>query len=278
MNYRHAFHAANFADCMKHALVHALATALLRKATPFRVLDTHAGIGLYDLQSNEARRTGEWRDGIGRLETVQDGPLLPWLTLVRSFPRGTYPGSPALLRAMLRAPEQANDHLALCELHPEDHATLRAAFRGDGQVSVHWRDAYEALTALTPFPERRGLVLMDPPFEAEGEFGRMAEGMAGLSRRFRGAIQAAWYPVKHRAPVRAFHDALAGSGIRDVIACEIWLREPTDPTRLNGCGLAVVNPPFGFPGTARDILAALHARFDDGEAGAGWSVTEVVPE
>jgi 23S rRNA (adenine2030-N6)-methyltransferase len=274
MNYRHAFHAANFADCMKHALVHALVTALARKATPFRVLDTHAGIGLYDLQSNEARRTGEWRDGIGRLETIQDGPLLPWLTLVRSFPRGTYPGSPSLIRAMLRP----TDHLALCELHPEDHATLRAAFKGDAQVSVHKRDAYEALAALTPFPERRGLVLLDPPFEAEGEFERLAEGMAKLSHRFRAAIQAAWYPIKHRAPVRGFRDAVIASGMRDVIACELWLREPTDPTRLNGCGLLVVNPPFGFADKARSLLGALYARFDDGEPGGGWAVTEIVPE
>ncbi|MBB5693893.1 23S rRNA (adenine(2030)-N(6))-methyltransferase RlmJ [Muricoccus pecuniae] len=274
MNYRHAFHAANFADCTKHALLHALVLALLRKPTPFRVLDTHAGIGLYDLQSEQARRTGEWRDGIGRLEGVAEGPLLPWLERVRSFPRGTYPGSPALIRAMLRP----GDHLALCELHPEDAATLRAAFKGDAQVSVHKRDAYEALAALTPFPERRGLVLMDPPFEAEGEFERLAGGMAALSRRFRPAIQAAWYPIKHRAPVRAFQDALAASGLRDVIACELWLREPTDPTRLNGSGLAVVNPPFGFADTARAILAALEARLSDSERGAGWAVTEIVPE
>lgn len=274
MNYRHAFHAANFADCMKHALVHALVTALARKATPFRVLDTHAGIGVYDLQSEAARRTGEWRDGIGMLEAIHDGPLLPWLTLVRRFPAGRYPGSPALVRAMLRP----GDHLTLCELHPEDAATLRAAFRGDPQVSVHQRDAYEAATALTPFPERRGLVLLDPPYEAEGEFARLAAAMAVLSRRFRPVVQAAWYPIKHRAPVRDFTDALAAAGLRDVLSCELWLREPTDPTRLNGCGLAVVNPPFGFPDAARSLLAALHARFHDGERGGGWAVAEIVPE
>jgi len=274
MNYRHAFHAGNFADCAKHALIHAIVAALGRKPAPFRVLDTHAGIGLYDLRSSEARRTGEWRDGIGRLETVEDGPLLPWLSLVRGFPRGTYPGSPALVRAMLRPA----DRLALCELHPEDHAALRAAFRRDARVAVHRRDAWEAIGALTPFPERRGLVLMDPPFEAEGEFARLADAMAALSRRFRGAVQAAWYPIKHRAPARAFLDALAASGTRDVIACELWLREPTDPARLNGCGLAVANPPFGFREEAGAILAALHARLDEGEAGGGWTVREVVPE
>jgi 23S rRNA (adenine2030-N6)-methyltransferase len=170
------------------------------------------------------------------------------------------------------------DHLALCELHPEDAATLRAAFKGDPQVSVHKRDAYEALAALTPFPERRGLVLLDPPFEAEGEFDRLVGGMTALSRRFRPAIQAAWYPIKHRAPVRAFRDALVASGLRDVIGCELRLREPTDPTRLNGCGLVVVNPPFGFAETARTLLAALHQRLDDGETGGGWDVAEIVPE
>ena len=274
MNYRHAFHAANFADCMKHALVHALVAALSRKATPFRVLDTHAGIGLYDLQSEEARRTGEWRDGIGMLEAIQDGPLLPWLRLVRGFPPGTYPGSPALIRAMLRS----GDHLALCELHPEDAATLRAAFRGDPQVSVHRRDAYEAAAALTPFPERRGLVLFDPPFEVEDEFERLSATMVRLAQRFRPAVQAAWYPIKHRAPVRAFTDAIAASGLRDVIACELWLREPIDPRRLNGCGLLIVNPPYGFAETARSLLAALQARFDDHERGGGWAVTRIVPE
>jgi 23S rRNA (adenine2030-N6)-methyltransferase len=274
MNYRHAFHAANFADCMKHALVHAIVAALTRKPTPFRVLDTHAGLGTYDLQSTESRRTGEWRDGIGRLENVTEGPLLPWLSLVRSFPPGTYPGSPALVRAMLRP----TDHLALSELHPEDHAVLRAAFRNDPQVSVHRRDAYEAIAALTPFPERRGLVLLDPPYEAEGEFDRLSEGMTLLSRRSRNVIQAAWYPIKHRAPVRGFHAALQSSGIRDVLACEFRLREPTDPTRLNGCGLAVVNPPYGFDETARGILAALLERLSDHERGAGWDVARVVPE
>ncbi|WP_338661651.1 23S rRNA (adenine(2030)-N(6))-methyltransferase RlmJ [Pararoseomonas sp. SCSIO 73927] len=274
MNYRHAFHAANFADCMKHALLHALVAALARKPAPFRVLDTHAGIGLYDLQSEEARRTGEWRDGIGLLEGVAEGPLLPWLEVVRSFPRGTYPGSPALIRAMMRE----DDHLALCELHPEDAETLRAAYRGDPQVSVHRRDAYEALAALTPFPERRGLVLMDPPFEREGEYERLVAGMGSVARRFRPAVQAAWYPVKHRAPVRAFHDALRESGLRDVLALELWLREPTDPTRLNGSGLVVLNPPFGFADTARAILAALGAAFRTSEPGQGWTVTEIVPE
>ena len=278
MNYRHAFHAGNFADCAKHALIHAIVAALLRKPAPFRVLDTHAGIGAYDLQATEARRTGEWRDGIGRLSRVMDGPLLPWLDAVRRFGPATYPGSPALLRAMLRP----DDRLVLCELHPEDAATLRAAYRRDPAVAVHARDGYEAAAALTPFPERRGLVLLDPPFEAADEFARLADAVARLHRRFATGVIAAWYPVKGRAPSRAFRDGIAASGIRDVLALELHLRAPTDPARLNGCGLLVVNPPFvapgGFEAAARGILGALLRHLSDGEPGAGAEVIRVAPE
>ncbi len=274
MNYRHAFHAGNHADCVKHALLHALVTALLRKPAPFRVLDTHAGVGTYALNATEARRTAEWRDGIGRLGRVTDGPLRPWLSLVRTFPAATYPGSPALVRAMLRP----GDHLTLCELHPVDAATLRAAHRRDPQVSVHHRDGHEAAPALTPFPERRGLILLDPPYEAPDEFDRVANTMARVHRRFPAGIQAAWYPIKGRAPARAFRDGFAAAGIPDVIALELHLRAPTDPARLNGSGLLVVNPPWGFEDAARDLLGALLAHLSDGEPGAGIEVARVTPE
>ena len=275
MNYRHAFHAGNFADCLKHALLVWIVRALGRKPAPFRVLDTHAGAGAYDLGSEEARRGGEWQSGIGRLLDVVDGPLADYAALAREAGApARYPGSPALVQALLR-PE---DRLACVELHPEEHAALRARFRADPRVSVHRRDAWEALRALTPFPERRGLVLMDPPFERPGEFERLSEGLALVSRRFRGAVQAAWYPVKHRAPVRAFHAAIGAAALRDVAAAELWLREPTDPTRLNGCGLLVVNPPWGFEAEAGGILAALLERLGGGEPGQGWAVTRIAEE
>jgi 23S rRNA (adenine2030-N6)-methyltransferase len=275
VNYRHAFHAGNFADCVKHALLVALLRALAAKDKPFRVLDTHAGIGDYDLAASEATRTGEWRDGIARLDGVTDGPLADYVALVRAagYP-ARYPGSPALARALLRP----GDSLVLVELHPEDHATLKARFRRDAQVAVHRRDAWEALRALTPFPERRGLVLVDPPFEQEGEFDRLAAAIAELRRRFRAGIVAAWYPIKHRTPVRAFHAALRDAAVPDCLACELTLRHPTDPARLNGCGVLVANPPFGFEQQAATILQALLGRLGRGEDGAAIQVTRVTPE
>jgi 23S rRNA (adenine2030-N6)-methyltransferase len=276
VNYRHAFHAGNFADCVKHALLLALLRGLLAKDKPFRVLDTHAGIGRYDLSAPEPQRTGEWRDGIGRLAAGEPAPELEdYLAQVRAagFP-SAYPGSPALIRALLR-PE---DRLALCELHPDDHATLKAMFRGDAQVAVHRRDAWEAVTALTPFPERRGLVLIDPPFEQEGEFDRLAGAIATLRHRFRAGIVAGWYPIKHRAPVRAFHMALRDAAVPDCIVCELALREPTDPARLNGCGLLVANAPFGFPAQAQAILDALLVGLGRGEDGAAATVARITEE
>jgi 23S rRNA (adenine2030-N6)-methyltransferase len=280
VNYRHAFHAGNFADCVKHALLLALLQGLLAKAKPFAVLDTHAGIGAYDLGAAEPQRTGEWRHGIAR---VMDGAA-PALTAYREAVRkagfpAAYPGSPALIRARLR-PE---DRLILCERHPEDHAALKRRYRGDAQVAVHRRDAWEAIGALTPFPERRGLVLIDPPFEQEGEFERLAAAFVALRHRFRAAVVAGWYPIKHRAPVRAFHAALrgaplGGSAVPDCLACELTLREPTDPARLNGCGLLVANPPYGFETTAAAILDALLAALGTGEDGATAAVTRLTAE
>ncbi|HZF76256.1 MAG TPA: 23S rRNA (adenine(2030)-N(6))-methyltransferase RlmJ [Acetobacteraceae bacterium] len=275
MNYRHAFHAGNFADCVKHALLVTLLRALSAKAKPFRVLDTHAGIGLYDLSAGEAQRTGEWRAGIGRLLDIREGPLADFVAVVRGAGcPPLYPGSPAIVRALMRP----DDRLVLVELHPEDHALLRARYRADPQVAVHRRDAWEAVGALTPFPERRGLVLVDPPFEQPGEFERVAQALGALQARFRAAIVAAWYPIKGRAPARAFHTAIREAGLRDTIAAELTLREPTDPARLNGCGVLIMNPPWRFAEAAQAMLDELLARLGTGEAGASARVTRITGE
>ncbi len=266
MNYRHAFHAGNFGDCFKHALLVWLLRAMRRKPAPMLVLDTHAGIGRYDLSAGPATRTGEASGGIFRLLDDPPPPLADYVGLVREL--GLYPGSPAIARALLRP----GDRLACCELHPEDVATLRRVFAGDRRVAVHRRDAWEALGALLPPAERRGLVLIDPPYEAPDEFDKLVAGLRLGHARFASGVFAAWYPVKHRAPVRAFHAAMRESGIRDIVTAELWLREPLNAARLNGCGLLVINPPFRFEAEAPDILAALLARLGAREAGEGFSV------
>jgi 23S rRNA (adenine2030-N6)-methyltransferase len=257
MNYRHAFHAGNFADCVKHAVLIWLLTALHRKPAPFFVLDTHAGTGHYDLTDGPAERTGEWHHGIACLLENPPPPLIPYVDLVKTL--GLYPGSPVIIRALLR--EQ--DRLAACELHPEDAAALRRRFARDPQVAVHHRDGWDSLTALLPPAQKRGLVLIDPPYEALDEHTTLLEGLRASRARFPTAIHVGWYPIKHRTPVRDLHDAIRASGPRDAIAAELLLRLPTDPTRLNGCGLIIINPPFRAESELDLLLAAMSKRLSN---------------
>ncbi len=276
MNYRHGFHAGNFADCMKHALLVWLVRALGAKPAPLLLLDTHAGAGLHALSSPEAERTGEWREGIGRLLEQPVAPALAdYLALVRQGGAPSfYPGSPWLLRAMLRP----DDRLAACELHPEEHAALRGTIGRDPRVAVHRRDGYAAVAALLPPGGgiRRGLTLVDPPFEQADEFARIAAAIAAARRRFGTGVVAAWYPIKHRAPSRAFLDRLADGGVTDLVAAELLLRPPLDPGRLNGCGLLVASPPFGYEAAAAEILAAIADTL--GIGAATGTVRRLTPE
>ncbi|MDR3532836.1 MAG: 23S rRNA (adenine(2030)-N(6))-methyltransferase RlmJ [Rhodopila sp.] len=272
MNYRHAYHAGNFADCFKHALLVALLDSFARKAAPYFVLDTHAGAGRYDLDAEEARRTAEADTGIRRLLQHPSPSLRRYLGLVEQL--GLYPGSPALIGAVLRG----NDRLACCELHPEDAATLRRHFRRDPRVEVHERSGWEALGALLPPREKRGLVFIDPPFEDRNEFFTLADGLRRAHGRFSHGIFAAWYPIKQMAAVRSFHGSLVSSGIRDVLAVELYLRETTNPDRLNGCGLAVINPPYQFEDQAHLIANAVLDGVGDNEIGAGTAVIRLADE
>jgi 23S rRNA (adenine2030-N6)-methyltransferase len=255
MNYRHAYHAGNFADCMKHALLVMLLRAQMRKPAGLFILDSHAGAGRYDLAAAAAARTGEARDGILRLLAAPPLPALAdYLGLVGQL--GLYPGSPLIIQAVLRA----EDRLSCCELHPEEYAALRRALGRDPRVAVHARDAWEALPALLPPARqmpRRGLVLIDPPFEQPDEFSRLAAKLRQAVTRFPGGVFAAWYPIKHRAPVRDFQDQIRALGLRDVIALELYLRPPLDAARLNGCGLLIIRPPYGSEAAAVPILHAL---------------------
>lgn len=279
VNYRHAYHAGNPADVLKHVVLVLLLEALRAKEKPFCVLDTHAGIGRYDLTGIEAGKTGEFRDGIGRLlEASPSSPALAaYLDLVRAENGAgpglsAYPGSPRIARAMLRS----GDRLVLVELHPEDEATLRGLFRGDPQVSIHRRDAYEALRALLPPPERRGLVLVDPAFEVADEFQRMVAGIRAAHRRWETGLYALWYPIKHDAPVERFHGELAMTGIRRMLVVEMTLYRDRPADRLNGSGLVIVNPPWRLEEQLREALPPLHSAL--AKDGGGVRIEWLVPE
>lgn len=285
MNYRHRYHAGNFADVFKHAILVLLLRRLLAKETPLLVLDTHAGIGRYDLASPEAQKTGEFRAGIARLMAEPEPPTLlaPYLDLVRAAnpvnsanPRGAlrhYPGSPAIAALLLR-PE---DRIIACELHPEDAQSLKREFASDRRVAIHHQDGYRALKAFLPPPERRGLVLIDPPFETTDEAEKLLKGLAQAHRRFPGGCYALWYPLKDRAPVEAWQRQLRDSGIRRILVTELLVQSPLLPDRLNGAGLVVINPPWRIEAEIEPLLAALAPRLAQG-AGAGGICRWLVPE
>jgi 23S rRNA (adenine2030-N6)-methyltransferase len=281
MNYRHAYHAGGFSDVMKHAVLALALERLKAKDTPFWVLDTHAGIGRYDLGSPEARKTGEYRDGIARLLAADPkslpGELKPYLGAVKALNGGGalrwYPGSPRLVRSLLRA----QDRLVALELHPEDAETLAALFQRDPQVRIQQMDAYTGLKALLPPQERRGLVLIDPPFEETGEFERVVHGLRQACRRWATGHYMIWYPVKDRAPVAAFHAALKDLGIPRILAVELLLHPDDDPERLNGCGLILVNPPWPIEDKLKTLMPAL-AQILGADPGAGARLDWLVPE
>ena len=282
MNYRHAFHAGNFADVVKHAVLALLLERLKQKAGPFCMIDTHAGIGRYDLSAIEAQKTGEFHSGVGGLLAAPaqalPAELAPYLDIVRAMNAGLaaprwYPGSPRLALDLLRP----QDRLALIELHPEDARTLQHLFGGDRRVKVHHGDGYTALKAFLPPKERRGLALIDPPFERKDEFVRLARALRQAYRRWATGHFVLWYPIKGREPVDEFHRALQAAAVPRILIAEFLLRPSDDPTRLNGCGLALVNPPWQIDETLAALLPKLAGLLEverGGYARVDWLVSE----
>jgi 23S rRNA (adenine2030-N6)-methyltransferase len=275
LNYRHQFHAGNFADGFKHALLLALIRALQRKETGFLLVDTHAGRGAYDLEraargDAQARRP-EWPDGIGRLWAREDWPggLADYVAAVRAWDREAgnlaaeprfYPGSPVLARRQMRP----QDRLSLWELHPAECAALRALLAGSPGVSIHEADGYGAARAVLPPRERRALVLIDPPFEAADEGSRIEAALGEALDRLPSAVCAIWYPLTDRARSAGFVGGLAELG-RPALDLQLLI----DPAAegLRGCGVAVVNPPWGFEPEGRIMAEALAGALGVGGAG-----------
>lgn len=282
MNYRHVFHAGNFADVVKHTILTRILAYLMRKEAPFRVIDTHAGVGLYDLRGAAAEKTGEWVDGIGRLiDSDLPGPaktlLTPYLDAVRAQnPDGElrfYPGSPLITRNMLRQ----QDRLMALELHPVDVEALRENFAGDFQVRVTHVDGWQALGTHLPPKEKRGLVLIDPPFEERNEFERMAQNLIKAHKRWPTGLYALWYPIKDAADVDKFVGMLKASAIPKILRLELTIRQPSNPPRLHGTGMIVINPPFVLEEEMRVLMPVLADVLSD-EGRGRWTIDWVAGE
>jgi 23S rRNA (adenine2030-N6)-methyltransferase len=276
MNYRHAYHAGNFADVFKHAALALIIEHLKLKPQPFRVIDLHGGRGAYDLAGVEAGRTLEWIDGIGRLLGMDAPPLPvaaaalldPYLGVVRALNEdgrlSLYPGSPLIAARLLRA----GDRLLANELHTEDHAALAALLAREARARVTHLDAAAAVKAFLPPPERRGLVVIDPPFEARDEFDRILAALAEAHRRFAHGVYLVWHPIKAQGPVEAFAAQAARIGFDKALRAELMIRTGTDETRFNGCGLLILNPPWTLQAALGQLGPMLAERLA-AEPGAG---------
>jgi 23S rRNA (adenine2030-N6)-methyltransferase len=275
MNYRHAFHAGNFADVVKHAVLARLLVHLGGKPAPYRVIDTHAGAGLYDLAGPEATRSGEWEAGIARVLAGIDGMtvparalLAPYLDVVAAHnPNGrlaVYPGSPALAAALTRP----QDRLVVCEREPSAAAALTRNSAKDRRVKTIAIDGWTALNAYVPPKERRGLAFVDPPFEAADDFARLAQGLEAAHRKWATGTYALWYPIKGRDEPNALARRLVRAGIGKILRAEVDVAPPADPPRLCGCGLIVVNPPWMLAQELESLLPELVRILAAAERGA----------
>jgi 23S rRNA (adenine2030-N6)-methyltransferase len=264
MNYRHAFHAGNFADVFKHAVLTRVLVLLMRKETPLRFIDTHAGAGRYDLDSEAARRSPEWRDGVARLLKARPqgevaSLLAPYLQAIGPYDEAegrpfSYPGSPALAQSLLRA----QDRIALCEALPEERERLSAALGRDSRLRIAGTDGYVALNAYVPPKERRGLVLVDPPFEAPDEAKQIEVALARAIRKWPRGVYALWRPIKDEREDAHFRNSIAALGAPNVLRLEIDVGAVApgahSPAPLHRTGLILVNPPFGLVDEARVLM------------------------
>ncbi|MBB3859533.1 23S rRNA (adenine2030-N6)-methyltransferase [Novosphingobium hassiacum] len=273
MNYRHSFHAGNSADVVKHSLLIALVRALQLKQSALTLIDTHAGCGLYDLDSDDAQRTGESTQGVLRAFAHPDPLLNDYCAAVRAVNVGAephlYPGSPQILAQLLRP----QDFLILNEKHPEDVYTLRGVMRGTS-AAVHQRDAYELWLAMLPPRTPRGVVVVDPPYEQLDERARITATLAAAHRKWAHGVTVIWYPLKDRTTHWRWKEQLRKLGIPKLLWVEHWLYDSDQAGIYNGAGLFIVNPPYAFTRALPPLLEALRAALvpegHEGEVTSDW--------
>ena len=279
MNYRHAYHAGNHADVLKHLVLSRLLALLAKKDAPYAYLDSHAGIGLYDLHGDQASRTGEWLEGIQRVWQADDVPALfdDYLGVIRALnPDGQlryYPGSPEVARELSR--EQ--DRLQLNEKHPEDGQLLKANMKYDRRVAVHLGEGWHVPRALLPTAQKRTVLLIDPPFEQADELQRCAQAMKESIARMRQAVVAIWYPIKDQRQLKRFYQDLQGTGAPKLLRVELLVHAADNAdVGLNGSGLAIANPPWGLEDELRSVLPWLGQNL--GQTQGGWKLDWLIEE
>jgi len=281
MHYRHHFHAANFADVFKHSLLTGALCAISRKPAPWCLIETHSGAGRYRLDGAQAEQSPEWREGLGRIWSRQDAPemVADYLRIVRALQDGpagpsaptVYPGSPLIAAALARDV----DRLVFCERVAEVAEELRDALAPYRNTVVHLRNGYEA-AALLPPAERRGLVLIDPPFEHPDEFGLVADFVAAARQRFAHGVYMIWYPLKKRFDAGRFVRRVAREAGAEVLNLEFTVAAPAEG-RMQACGVLFVNPPYGFDAQCEPALQWLVAHLGRGPA-AGYTLERLAPQ
>ncbi|HSW70909.1 MAG TPA: 23S rRNA (adenine(2030)-N(6))-methyltransferase RlmJ [Gammaproteobacteria bacterium] len=262
MNYCHLYHAGNFADVIKHLVLVSLATSLLRKETAFCFLDTHAGRAYYDLLSESAQKTKEYESGISKVMARENPPPLVkhYLACIQKINKqlsasqarslSYYPGSSFIVRQFLRP----FDRIVATELHPHEHQELKKASRSDQRLAIHCMDAYQSLKAFLPPPEKRGFVLIDPPYENPDEFKKLGKAIISALQRWQTGSYTIWYPLKERLPVDHFHSLLKKNITGKILVLELSIYPEDVPNRLNGCGLVLINPPWKFDQEMQAVL------------------------
>ncbi len=284
MNYRHAYHAGNFADVLKHIILTRVLTYLKRKEAPFFVLDTHAGTGRYDLTDTEAQKTLEFERGVSRyVEAIKTAPeeirtlCAPFDTLMQSLNPDrlvTYPGSPLVAQSMIRR----HDRLSLVELHPADFKQLTENFNWAKNTKTHNLDAWVAMRAQLPPKEKRGLVLIDPPFEDRDEFNAILRALYDARKRFANGTYLAWYPIKDMAMIASFRDVLSGMELGKTLDIRLTIDQPGEEPAFIGSGMVIINPPYVLKEELDTLLPWLTQLFEAEKGLGSFSIDEVVPE
>ena len=260
MNYRHIYHAGNFADVIKHLVMIQVIKRIMHKETPFFVLDTHAGIGLYDLFSQQAQKTKEADSGIFSLikADIKNQDLIDYIELIRSFNEGDnikiYPGSPSIVSKIIRK----RDRLLACELHPKDYITLSNNMNiKDKVIKIQNLNGYDALKSKLPPGERRGLVLIDPPFEAKDEFATLTENIKEALKKWPMGTYVIWLPIKKSLPTEKFYEDIKEISAPKTLLIQCWVKDENEPDTLNGCAIIIINTPWKVDEAIKNMIPEL---------------------